>query len=679
MTLSLSTKLSRLKGVGEVNERELAKLNLETVADLLDYFPRRYDDFTNLSPIAQLRPGLVSVRATVEDIDVRRSFKRRSMTITEAIVSDTTGTLKLTWFNAPFVTQQLKVGQEYLFSGELAYRAGVFGISQPGFERPESAERAGRIIAVYPESAKISSKLLRGLIAQIIELADQLKDPIPDAIRTQENLMSLAQAVHCLHQPQTMSELDDARRRMEFAELFTHLVTSRVVRAAIETEPGISIPFRASLAREFVSSLPYRLTNAQRKVAWQIFEDLERGVPMSRLLEGDVGSGKTLVAAFVALMAIRAGYQVAVMVPTVVLAGQHIRSFQQILEPWGVRVALLASALKPAERKRLEKEIACGDIDCVIGTQALLTRGVEFAALGLVIVDEQHRFGVNQRLNLKGKAGRLPHVLTMTATPIPRTLALVAFGDLDISILDELPPGRLPIDTRLCRAADRAQVYAAIDARIRQGEQVYIVCPSIDAADRTGMRAAKAEMQRLSRTVFAHRRIGLMHGKLKAQEKDAVMADFVAGRLDILVSTTVIEVGVHVDRATVMLVESAERFGLATLHQLRGRVGRSDIPSVCYLFVTADQPAGRQRVSALEKTRDGFRLAEIDLASRGAGERFGLRQSGAADFRFASFHDAKLVARVRASADAFLETENLVEYPCLLEVVNRLKAVTSLD
>ncbi len=679
MSLRLDTKLSRLKGVGEVLERELERMELVTVADLLDYFPRRYDDFTQLAPIAQLRPGLVSVRARVEHIDVRRSFKRRSMAITEAIVTDATGSLKLTWFNSPFIISQLKQGEEYLFTGELAYKGNVFGVTQPQFERPDSAERAGHIVAVYPETVKISSKLLRQLIAQVIDCVDLLKDPLPEAIRTAEGLVSLSRAVRTLHQPDSMAAIAVARRRMEFAELFTHLVTSRVVQKAIETEPGIEIPFNEGLAKEFVASLPYALTNAQRKVSWQIFEDMQRGTPMSRLLEGDVGSGKTLVAAFATLMAIRAGYQVAVMVPTVVLATQHLRSFSEILQTWGVRVELIASALKAAERRELEARIEAGEVDVVIGTQALLTRGVSFASLGLVVVDEQHRFGVNQRLHLKDKAGRLPHVLTMTATPIPRTLALVAFGDLDISILDEMPPGRVPIQTKLCRDADRAQVYVAIDERIRRGEQVYIVCPSIDAADRSGMRAATAEMRRLSNSVFKHRRIGLMHGKLKSDEKESVMADFVAGRLDILVSTTVIEVGVHVDQATVMLVESAERFGLATLHQLRGRVGRSDIASDCYLFVTGDEAAGRRRVSALEKTRDGFRLAEIDLASRGAGERFGLRQSGAADFRFASLHDAQMVARAKESATSFLEAEDLVKYPCLLEVVNRLKAVTSLD
>jgi ATP-dependent DNA helicase RecG len=405
---------------------------------------------------------------------------------------------------------------------------------------------------------------------------------------------------------------------------------------------------------------------------------MQRGVPMSRLLEGDVGSGKTLVAAFASLMAARAGFQVAVMVPTVVLGTQHLASFRDLLKQWGVRVELVASHLKPSQRKQLVQSVEAGEIDIVIGTQALITKNIHFPNLGLVVVDEQHRFGVNQRLSLKDKAGRLPHVLTMTATPIPRTLGLVAFGDLDISLLTDMPSGRKPVKTHVCAESDRVRVYAEIDARLQKGEQAYIVCPSIDAADPSGSRAVKQEVQRLSRSVFKHRRVGLLHGRMKSEEKDEVMSRFTAGDLDILVATTVIEVGVHVDRATVMLVESAERFGLATLHQLRGRVGRSDIASECYLFVSSDD-ASRRRVAALARTSDGFRLAEIDLANRGAGQRFGVRQSGATDFRFASLHDGRQVARARAMVDSFLETEKIVKYPQVIATINSLKAVTSLD
>lgn len=678
MSLRLDTRLGALKGVGEVIEQELARMGLETVRDLLDYFPRRYDDFSQCKPINQLRPGLVTVRAKVEDIAVRRAARNRRMVIVEAVVVDDTGSLKLTWFHAPYVADQLKIGEDYFFTGDLRFKSGVFSVVQPQFERPTSTDRAGRIVAIYPETAKITSKFLRNLVRQCLGAADALVEPLPAGVLKSQKLVSLPVAVRELHEPTSAQALLIAQERMVFAELFFHALTSRVLREELETEPGIEVLFQEALAKEFVGSLPFSLTDSQRKVSWQIFEDMQRGVPMSRLLEGDVGSGKTLVAAFAALMAIRAGFQVAVMVPTVVLGMQHLVSFRDLLKPWGVRVELLASHRKTSERKKLQQSVEAGKVDIVIGTQALITKNIQFPKLGLVVVDEQHRFGVNQRLSLKDKAGRLPHVLTMTATPIPRTLGLVAFGDLDISLLTDMPPGRVPIKTHVCSEGDRARVYAEIDARLERGEQAYIVCPSIDVADPSGSRAVKQEMQRLSRTVFRHRRIGLLHGKMKPDEKDAVMTQFATGALDILVATTVIEVGVHVDRATVMVVESADRFGLATLHQLRGRVGRSAIASECYLFTTQDS-ASRQRIAALARTNDGFRLAEIDLASRGAGQRFGVRQSGVADFRFASLHDPKEVERARTAVDSFLKQEKVVKYPQVIAVVNSLKAVTSLD
>jgi ATP-dependent DNA helicase RecG len=678
MKFSLSTKLVSLTGVGEVMASELSRMGLETVQDLLWYFPRRYDDFSNLQPIARLRPGLVSVLAKVENIRVRRAARNRSMTITEAVVVDNTGSLKLTWFHAPYIADQLMIGDEYFFTGELKFRSGVFSVVQPQFERPDSINRAGKIVAVYPESLRINSKLLRNLLAQCIDTAKLLVDPLPTSLRQKNELFTLDKSILELHQPSSMSALNQAKKRMAFAELFFHILTSRVLRDELETEPGIIVPFKEDLAKEFVKSLPFMLTNSQRKVCWQIFSDMERGVPMSRLLEGDVGSGKTLVAAFAALMAIRAGYQVAIMVPTVVLGTQHLKSFRDTLKGWGIRVELLASHLKVRERTELVSRVQSGEVDVVIGTQALITKNIQFPNLGLVVVDEQHRFGVNQRLSLKDKAGRLPHVLTMTATPIPRTLGLVAFGDLDISRLIDMPPGRKPVKTHICNESDRVRVYSEIDARLQRGEQAYIVCPSIDAADPSGSRAVKNEMQKLSRTIFKHRRVGLLHGRMKSDEKDEVMRQFTAGELDILVATTVIEVGVHVDRATVMLVESAERFGLATLHQLRGRVGRSDIASDCYLFVSSDD-VSRRRVAALARTSDGFRLAEIDLANRGAGQRFGIQQSGKTDFQFANLHDSKQVAWAKSAVETFLNEEKIVKYPQVIATINSLKTVTSLD
>ncbi len=677
--MHLGTQLARLTGVGEVLRAELKKLGLETVGDLLNYFPRRYEDYSQVKPIAQLRPGPVSLKAKVDHISSRPAQRRRRMMITEVIVTDETGSLKLTWFNSPFVAQQLTQGEEYFFVGELKYSAGHFGIIQPSYEKPEATDKAGRIVAIYPESAKVHSKLLRGLISQCLGVATELVDELPEPVRLREQLMPRSEAVRALHQPTDTTSLERARERMAFTELFLHMLASRVLREQWMTEPGLPIVFDESLAKDFVAKLAFTLTDSQRAAAWQIFADMRRNHPMSRLLEGDVGSGKTVVAAFAALMSICAGHQVAVMVPTEVLAQQHLQSFRDLLAAWQVRVELLTSRLPVARKRSVREDVSAGKVDLVIGTQALLTKGTEFASLGLVVVDEQHRFGVQQRLALKDKAGRLPHVLTMTATPIPRSLALVVYGDLDISILRELPPGRKPIKTTVVAENDRAKVYKHIDQLITTGQQAYIVCPMIDENDISGSKAVKAEYERLSRTIFAHRRIGLMHGKLSSDEKAEVMQAFVNGELDILISTTVIEVGVHADNATVMIVESAERFGLASLHQLRGRVGRSAHQAYCYLFMSPDAKDAPARVQAMERTTDGFRLAQLDLETRGPGQRFGLRQSGELDLRFARITDAPALERAQQAVAAFQTSESIVKYPQTLEVVNRLKTVTSLD
>ncbi len=681
--LSLTTPLSRLKGVGEVVDTQLAALGLETVADLLDYFPRRYDDFSKVQTIAQLRPGLVTVRAKVEHLGVRSSYKRKGMTITEAVVSDATGSLKLTWFQSPWIVQQLKKDEWYFFLGDLKFASNQYGITQASFEpAPEAnsqGKKAGSIVPIYSESAKVTSTLLRKLIDQVLPVADQLLDELPEDIRDKQRLMTRAEAYQQLHKPNSTEQLEAARARMAFTELFLHLAAGLSIKEELLTEAGISIPLDTVLAKQFTEQLPYKLTDDQRRVAMRIFDDLAQTQPMNRLLEGDVGSGKTVVAAFVALMAIRAGHQVAIMVPTDILARQHQATLTELLAPWELQPALLTSKLPAAERRAVRDGLADGSVELVVGTQALITKQAAFDRLGLVIIDEQHRFGVKQRLTLKDKAGRLPHVLTMTATPIPRTLALVMYGDLSISTIKQLPPGRKPVRTQVVFERDRARIEHDIDALIEQGQQIYIVCPAIDETDTGGMKAVTTEFRRLQRTVFAHRRVGLLHGKLKPEDKVRVMERFAAGLIDILVATTVIEVGVHVANASVMVVEGAERFGLATLHQLRGRVGRGSAPSYCYLFLNTADGASVARVRALERTHDGFRLAQVDLENRGPGQIYGERQAGKLDLRFASLSDSRLITEASEAALAFLASDNIVKYPHTIERINRLKAVTSLD
>lgn len=679
MSFTLQTPLTRLKGVGEVVDRELRAIGLETIEDLLHYYPRRYDDFSQLKPIAQLRPGLVSVRAKVEHLAVRSSFKRKGMVITEAVVSDATGSLKMTWFQAPWVATQLTQGEWYYFLGDLKFASNQYGITQPVYESAENASKAGSVLAVYSESAKVNTNLLRKLVAQIIDVADQLFDELPTEVRGQQALMTRAEAVRSLHLPASSDNLKAAQYRMAFTELFLHLSAGLSIKQELATEPGISIPFDTALAQQFVASLPYTLTNAQRISAKQIFDDLERSSPMNRLLEGDVGSGKTIVAAFAALMVIRAGYQVALMVPTDILARQHIETLTDVLKPWHIKPRLVTGKLPAPELRQARADMAAGEVELVVGTQALLTKNAAFDRLGLAIIDEQHRFGVKQRLTLKDKAGRLPHVLTMTATPIPRTLALVMYGDLSISVLKDMPPGRKPVTTKVVFDKDRAKTFAGIDELVGKGQQVYIVCPAIDESDMGGMKAVTVEFEKLKRTVFARRRVGLLHGKLKADDKAVVMERFAKGLIDVLVATTVIEVGVHVPNATVMVVEGAERFGLATLHQLRGRVGRGSVQSMCYLFMNTQEDSSVKRVRALENTHDGFRLAQVDLEVRGPGQIYGTRQAGKLDLRFASLNDAELLATAAQAAQAFLTSDNIVKYPYTVERINRLKAVTSLD
>jgi len=675
----LHTPLSRLKGVGEITARHLRAAGLNTVRDLLMYFPRRYDDFSQLKPINQLRPGLVSLRARVDLVKVRSSFKRRSMVITEAIVSDQTGSVKLTWFNSPWILEQIKEGDEYFFLGELKYAANSFGITQPNFERVEKSKLAGQIVPIYPETQHLHSRLLRDLVDQVLSLSEILPDLLPANIREQYELVDYGTAIKQLHQPSSAKTLQAAQQRMAFEELFMHIAASLAIKQAIATEKAHKIVFDEAVIVSFVSSLPFQLTDGQRVAAWQIFSDLAEGHPMNRLLEGDVGSGKTVVAIMAALLVVRAGYQVAIMVPTDILARQHVATFRSLLKDQSISCELLVSKLPVARKRDVRERLADGQLDIVIGTQALITKDTSFAQLGLVVVDEQHRFGVMQRLNLKDKAGHLPHVLTMTATPIPRSLALVIYGDLDISILPILPQGRKPITTKVAFDDDRTQIYTQLDSLIEAGSQIYVVCPAIDLTDEGSTMAATAEHARLSKGIFANRRVGLVHGRLKTDEKTAVMEQFVAGDLDILVATTVIEVGVHVERANAIVIEQAHRFGLASLHQLRGRVGRGQVQAFCYLMTNKIDEAQLARVRAVERTTDGFRLAQIDLETRGSGQRVGTMQSGLTGLQFAQLEDSKLIAEVREAAKAFLIPENIVQYPHTIERINTFKTVTSLD
>lgn len=670
-----------LKGVGRELERKLGNLGITTVGDLISHFPRRYEDFSKIIPIRAMRPGLVTFKGRIERVGSRYAKSRR-LHITEAIIADQTGTVKAVWFNQPYVAANLPTGTEVLVSGKLEFRNNDLALQSPAIEPVvEGAEthNVARIVPVYPETQGLSSRQLWALIAPLMPRTAELPETLPESIVAEQHLLPRAKALQEIHLPSSPAALNKARRRLAFEELWYLILTALSIKREIQLEAAPVIPFNLDLTRELTGALDFQLTDAQRRAAWQIFQDLGSERPMNRLLQGDVGSGKTVVAVMAAALALAAGYQVAMMVPTELLARQQAERIGALLSKLGFVSALLTGRQTAAEQRAVRELVQSDEPILVIGTQALLSEATGFANLGLVIIDEQHRFGVAQRQQLKTKAGHLPHLLTMTATPIPRSLQLTVYGDLDITTINELPPGRQPITTKVMPPRGRAEVYDLIDKQLAAGRQAYIICPQIDPSDVTGAKSVVAEEERLrGGPYFQGRRIGLLHGKLGAAEKQHVMAEFVGGKIDLLVATTVIEVGIDVANATVMLVEDADHFGLAALHQLRGRVGRGAAASFCYLI-----PSGREdneRLAALERSQDGFRLAQIDLELRGPGQIYGRRQHGTLDLQLSDLGDTKLIAVVRAAAEAFLnDPQGMVQYPQVAARVSALKAVTSLD
>ncbi len=679
--MTLDNPITDIKGVGATLADRLARLGISTVRELLLHFPRRYEDFSKVIPIKSMQPGPVTFKGKIDQIASRRSHRNRRLSLTEAIISDDTGTIKAIWFNQPYLAKTFPEGSEVLVAGSLEFKNNDLALRSPAIESVGGDPRdTARIVPVYPETEGITSKQLRGMVMQVLSLADQLEETLPPDILVKANLVPLPTAVGQIHFPDSQEDLASARRRLAFEELWYLILTGLVIKAEIKTEAAPVIKFDADLAHKYVDALDFKLTDHQRASAWQILQDMELDRPMNRLLEGDVGSGKTVVALMAAVMAIQAGYQAALMVPTEVLARQHARKIAPILEKLGLKSATILGRQPAAEKKTSTDAASNGSADLIIGTHALLGTEIKFKNLGLVIIDEQHRFGVAQRQELKTKAAKMPHLLSMTATPIPRSLALTVYGDLDLSIISELPPGRQPIKTQVIPQGGRDKIYREIDQQIGQGRQVYVICPLIEESDKLGFKSATAEADRLKKTVFKHRRIGLVHGRLSSAEKDTVMNDFANGQIDILVSTTVIEVGIDVPNATVMLIEGADRFGLASLHQLRGRVGRGAHHSFCYLIAEGYTPGSAERLKAMERTNDGFRLAQIDLELRGPGQIYGLAQHGILDLQVADITDTKLLAEVKLLATDFAkEPSILLKYPQMLKRINNLKAVTTLD
>lgn len=663
--ITLGSKIEELNRVGEATAKILARLGLYTAQDLLFYFPFRYDDFSKSLPISELQLNTnVNIIGTIELIQNKRSFKRK-MYLTEALLSDETDTIKIIWFNQPFLTRTLKVGDRISVAGRVTESQGQMTITSPLYEKIYSDDliHTKGLIPNYHLTSALSQKQIRALIKQVISLAGQVPDWLPTEIRKRLSLLTLSEAITKIHFPKSLNEAFAAEKRLGFTELFLRQLKAQLIKKQIKSRTAPAIKFQTKITKDFVSSLPFKLTDAQKKSAWEILQDLEKTEPMSRLLEGDVGSGKTLVAVMALLNVALNKKQAALMVPTEILAEQHYHSICRLLKPYNFNIEILTHSHRV-------KDVAKADI--IIGTQALIQETVKFSNLALVIVDEQHRFGVKQRqklLDFNNSSETTPHFLSMTATPIPRSLALSIYGDLDLSIINQLPANRKKIITKLITESRRQAAYDFIRKEIKSGRQAFVVCPLIDESDKLGVKSVKQEHAKLDKEIFPELKVGLLHGKLKAKDKEAVMAEFLANKIQILVSTSVIEVGVDVPNATMMIIEGAERFGLATLHQFRGRVGRSNYQSYCLLFPSNEElsnPKTIERLEAMTKYSDGFSLAKIDLKLRGAGEIYGASQSGFPELQIASLFDYETIKKAQAEASALIASDpELDKYPLL--------------
>ena len=646
----LSDPVTILKGVGPSKAKLFANLNIFTLGDLICHFPRGYEDRTKLVPIAKLEVDQPACFKAVVMNTPRTAHIRKGLDLTKVQVADHSGRLNLTFFNNRFVTENLIYGREYIFYGAVSGDFIGYNMTNPVFEAPDAPPvTTRRVLPIYPLTAGLTNAALLKAVRQALAICDPPAEILPQEVRSRYGILPAQEAYYAIHEPKDLAQAEQAKKRLIFEEFFVFSAGLSLMRAARAEKK--TAPYEDLDMQHFYRALPFALTGAQQRAVGEIIRDLSRGAPMNRLVQGDVGSGKTMVAAAAAFCAARNGRQTALMAPTEILAEQHYASLEKLFAPLGITVGLLTGSMTPKQKRLVREKLEQGQIQVAVGTHALLTDATRFCDLGLVIADEQHRFGVAQRSRLSAK-GEDPHLLVMSATPIPRTLALLMYGDLEVSILDERPPGREDVDTFLVGESYRPRINAFIRKQVSEGHQCFVVCPAVEENEELGIKAASVWADTLQQTVFPDLRIALLHGQMKGAEKEAAMASFARGEADVLVATTVIEVGVDVPNATLMVIEDADRFGLSQLHQLRGRVGRGKAKSYCILTSHNRNPETLQRLKALCKTTDGFRIAEEDLKLRGPGDFFGSRQSGLPAFRVAdlSYDLATLKEAQEASA-----------------------------
>ncbi|MEX2090661.1 MAG: ATP-dependent DNA helicase RecG [Candidatus Paceibacterota bacterium] len=713
--MDIFSPIENLKNVGSKNLPRLSKLSIKTIKDLLWHFPVRYEDYSNIVPIADVQAGgKFNVQGEVLKIVNKRLFPKR-MFITQAFIKDESGAINAVWFNQPYVANSLQEGSFVSLAGKVNLDKHGLYLASPTYEKINDLDfgikktnltHTGGLIPIYPETEGITSKYLRFLIKPLLSQL-KLEDYMPTEVCKRNNLTNLLTAIQKIHYPLTVAEAEEAKTRLAFDDLLLFQIKALLERRKINQLKSPAIPFDKDLITDFIKKLPFELTKDQKIAAWEILKDLEKSYPMNRLMEGDVGSGKTVVAVIAAIQAAKAGYQTVFMAPTEVLAHQHMETIRKLVAHTNLEVALLTgstawSNYSLGNKSEIKRRISCGNAKIIIGTHALIQKDVEFDKLALVIIDEQHRFGVNQRAKLvknnPATAEQVPHLLSMTATPIPRTLALTIYGDLDISIIKEKPKNRQKIITKIISPSGRKAAYQSIRSEVKSGRQVFVICPRIEMPSQepknkssgqltlsskllwADMKAVQEEYKKLSELIFPDLKVSMLHGRMKSKEKTEIMSQFKDGLVDILVSTSVIEVGVDVPNATIMMIENAEHFGLAQLHQFRGRIGRDKHQSYCFLFTSGAEKTSNQRLKALVAIDDGFLLAEKDMAIRGPGEFFGTGQSGLPDLAMASLSNVELIKKARIEARLLLkENPSLNNYPLLKKRLEYFQKLTHFE